>query len=61
MSDDKNKKKPTKKKEVKINRLDMGINEFGELTTSVNLDDINSFLNNNVEDKKLNEGKKKKN
>jgi hypothetical protein len=60
MPDDKNKKKPAKKP-VKITKLDMGINEFGELTTSVNLDDINSFLNNNVEDKKLNEQKKKKN
>jgi hypothetical protein len=60
MPDDKNKKKPAKK-QVKITKLDMGINEFGELTTSINLDDINSFLNNNVEDKKLNEQKKKKN
>jgi hypothetical protein len=57
MSEEKNKKKPTKKQ--KIERLSMGINEFGELTTNINLEDINTFLNENVEDKKLNEKKKK--
>ena len=37
----------------------MGINEFGELTTNINFDEINAFLNQNVDDKKLNEKKSK--
>jgi hypothetical protein len=52
-------KKKSVKKVKKIERLNMGINEFGELTSNINLDEINSFLNNNVEDKKLNEKKTK--
>jgi hypothetical protein len=52
-------KKKSDKKVKKIERLNMGINEFGELTSNINLDEINSFLNNNVEDKKLNEKKTK--
>ncbi len=50
-------KKPKKaaKKKQKIEKLNMGINEFGELTTNINLDEINDFLNDNIEDKKLNE------
>ncbi len=52
------KKKKTKAPQ-KIERLDLGINEFGEMTSNINLDDINKFLNDNVEDKKLGEKKKK--
>jgi hypothetical protein len=52
--------KKSGKKVKKIERLNMGINEFGELTSNINLDEINTFLNHNVEDKKLNEKKKKK-
>jgi hypothetical protein len=52
-------KKKSDKKVKKIERLNMGINEFGELTSNINLDEINSFLNNTVEDKKLNEKKNK--
>jgi hypothetical protein len=52
-------KKKSDKKIKKIERLNMGINEFGELTSNINLDEINSFLNNTVEDKKLNEKKNK--
>jgi hypothetical protein len=52
-------KKKSDKKVKKIERLNMGINEFGELTSNINLDDINTFLNNTVEDKKLNEKNKK--
>lgn len=50
-------KKPKKaaKKKQKIEKLNMGINEFGELTTNINLDEINDFLNDAVQDKKLNE------
>ena len=50
-------KKPKKaaKKKQKIEKLNMGINEFGELTTNINLDEINDFLNDAVQDKKLSE------
>lgn len=57
--EDKKPKKAAKKKQ-KIEKLNMGINEFGELTTNINLDEINSFLNDTVEDKKLNEKSDKK-
>ena len=56
MPEDKKPKKAAKKKPVE--KLNMGINEFGELTTNINLEDINDFLNKNVDDKKLNEKKK---
>jgi S-adenosylmethionine hydrolase len=56
MAEDKKNKKTTKKKPVE--KLIMGINEFGELTTNINLEEINDFLNKNVDDKKLNEKKK---
>ena len=59
MSDEKKPKKAVKKKK-KVEKLNMGINEFGELTTNINLDEINDFLNDNVEDKKLNEKDKSK-
>jgi hypothetical protein len=52
-------KKKIDKKSKNIERLNMGINEFGELTSNINLDEINVFLNNTVEDKKLNEKKNK--
>jgi hypothetical protein len=56
MAEEKKNKKASKKKPVE--KLNMGINEFGELTTNINLDEINDFLNKNVDDKKLNEKKK---
>ncbi len=34
--------------------LDIKINEFGEIVTNFKVDKINEFLNENVEDKKLN-------
>jgi hypothetical protein len=52
--EDKKPKKAAKKKQ-KIEKLNMGINEFGELTSNINLDEINDFLNENIDDKKLNE------
>lgn len=58
MSDEKKTKKPAKKN-TKIDKFDMGINEFGELTTTINLDKINDFLNENVADKKLTEKEEK--
>ena len=58
MYDEKKPKKSTKKP-TKIDKFDMGINEFGELTTTINLDKINDFLNQNVSDKKLSEKEEK--
>lgn len=58
MSDEKKPKKATKKKTA-IDKFDMGINEFGELTTTIKLDKINDFLNENVADKKLTEKEEK--
>jgi hypothetical protein len=57
--EDKKPKKAVKKKQ-KVEKLNMGINEFGELTTNINLDEINTFLNETVDDKKLNEKTDKK-
>ena len=54
MSEEKKPKKAPKKK-IKIDKFDMGINEFGELTTTIRLEKINEFLNENVADKKLEE------
>lgn len=51
------KKKQNKKKSPKVNKdlegFDIEINSFGELKSSFEIDKINSFLNKNVEDKKL--------
>ena len=58
MLEEKNKTKPVKKKKP-IKNLNVGINEFGELTSSVKFDDINAFLNDNVKDRKLDEKKEK--
>ena len=52
------KKKPTKgKPEVheELSGFDIKINEFGEIVSSYNVDKINEFLNENVDDKKLRE------
>ena len=46
-----------KNKQAKVNPelegLEVGINNFGEITSSINVDKINQFLNKNVADKKL--------
>ncbi len=50
------KKKPKKgKPEVHddLKGFDIKIDEFGEIKSNLNIDKINSFLNENVEDKKL--------
>jgi len=41
--------------------FELKINEFGELSSSLNVDQINNFLNENVEDKKLKEKQDKEN
>lgn len=52
------KRKPIKgKPEVHkdLQGLDFKINSFGEIKSSMDLDKLNNFLNENVADKKLNE------
>ncbi|MEM9857327.1 MAG: hypothetical protein AAF843_08220 [Bacteroidota bacterium] len=53
-----------------LDGLNIKIDSFGEINTTYNIDDINDFLNRNVDDKKLGEredyeelksGKKKQN
>lgn len=38
-----------------ISGFDIRINEFGEMQRNMNIEEINKFLNENVEDKKLQE------
>jgi hypothetical protein len=33
--------------------FDIRINEFGEMTTNINIDEINAFLNTHLADRKL--------
>ncbi|MCB0640900.1 MAG: hypothetical protein KDC44_04635 [Phaeodactylibacter sp.] len=50
------KKKPKKGEPEVHNDLkgfDIKINEFGEIVSNLEVDKLNSFLNENVEDKKL--------
>ncbi|MEM1321802.1 MAG: hypothetical protein AAGG75_16200 [Bacteroidota bacterium] len=42
-----------------LSGFDIKINEFGEIVSSFGVDKINSFLNENVDDKKLREKKEK--
>jgi hypothetical protein len=41
------------KVDKELNGFDIKINSFGEIVTSYDLDKINTFLDKNVEDKKL--------
>lgn len=57
------KKKPIKgKPEVHkdLEGLDFKINTFGEIQSTMDLDKLNKFLDENVDDKKLNPKSKKK-
>lgn len=36
-----------------LKNFDIQINEFGEVSHTLNIDDLNNFLNHNVQDKKL--------
>ena len=51
------KKKPIKKTKPKVNPelegFDITIDSFGEIKSTFDIDKINSFLDKNVEDKKL--------
>ena len=51
------KKQLSKKAKVHpdLNDFDVSVTEFGEIEGSLDIDKINQFLNNNVDDKKLNE------
>lgn len=46
-----------KKKKANVNEelenLEIKLNQFGEIETNIDIDKINAFLNENVEDKKL--------
>lgn len=54
--------KKIKKETPQINKelegFSIDINEFGEIVTNYKIDKLNDFLNENVEDRKLEEGKK---
>ena len=52
---DKNKKKPKTHKDLK--GFDIRINEFGEIVSSYSVEELNEFLNDKVEDKKLKDRK----
>ena len=41
-----------------LDGLEVGVNSFGEVTSNLDIDKINEFLNKNVEDKKLKDRKK---
>lgn len=47
------KKKIPKPINDKVKSLDININEFGEITSSMLVDELNKFLNSTVNDKKL--------
>ncbi len=49
------KEKPTPKPRVHedLRGFEVSINEFGEIKGNMNIEDINEFLNKNVDDKKL--------
>ena len=50
-------KKNKKEKDLDVHKdlsgFNIKINEFGEITSSLEIDQLNSFLNENVVDKKL--------
>jgi hypothetical protein len=61
--------KPSARVHKDLQGLDITINQFGEIKANMNIEDINAFLDKNVDDKKLAErddyddmkkGKKKK-
>ncbi len=58
MSDKEEEKKDKTSK--KLENFDIKINEFGEVITSIKIDDVNDFLDENLYDKKKNTNKNKK-
>ena len=59
------KKKDSSKESPKVHDelkgFDIKINEFGEISSSMEVDKLNKFLDENVEDKKLKEKQDKEN
>ena len=57
------KKSKENKPEVhnELKGFDIKINEFGEITSNMEIDQLNEFLDENVEDKKLKELEQKSN
>lgn len=55
----KKKKEDNKKPNVhnELTGMNIEINSFGEISSNIDIDKINDFLNENVEDKKLNDRK----
>ena len=47
------KKKEKAKVHKELDGLDLSVDSFGEIKSSMPIDQINQFLNKNVEDKKL--------
>jgi hypothetical protein len=50
---DKNKNAPKPKVHKSLQGFDISIDSFGEIKSSMNIEKINEFLNENVDDKKL--------
>jgi hypothetical protein len=47
------KPKPKPKVHKELNGFDITIDQFGEIRSNMNIEKINEFLNENVDDKKL--------
>lgn len=48
-------KKVSDKKRKEIKDIDVKINAFGEIVSNYNMDKLNAFLNEEIQDKKLKE------
>jgi hypothetical protein len=53
MKSKKDKKSQKPKVHEDLKGYEVGIDSFGEITSNLNIEEINKFLNKNVEDKKL--------
>jgi hypothetical protein len=51
--DKSNKPKPKPKVHKDLSGFDISIDQFGEIRSNTNIEKINQFLNENVDDKKL--------
>jgi hypothetical protein len=50
---EKSENKPKPKVHKELNGFDISIDQFGEIKSNMNIEKINAFLNENVDDKKL--------
>jgi len=50
---DKDAKKPKPKVHKDLSGFDITIDQFGEIRSNMNIEKVNEFLNENVDDKKL--------